>query len=407
MKADARELLAGILPDGDAFLAASERPFRRALRRHPRRGELRGWRALAPVPWSPWGSFHAAEQDPGAMLDWHTGAAYAQDAASQLPAVVLAPRPGEVIVDCCAAPGSKASQLGLLLEDEGLLVCCDRSAPRRAQLVEVLERQGITTAVVTPVAPELLAARHPGAADAVLVDAPCSGATACSLRQAQALARRQVQLLRQCCALVRPGGRLVYSTCTALPVQDEEVVAQALERLPEWTIERLAISGTDPDLHGLGAVRLWPQRQGTEPFFVCRLRRRGNEPARGFPGQLPSTRASLAPWLPATSVCAWRSGAHLLMASPAAASCALPSQARGCRVAREDRLTPWGAQALIERGAAALAITHDQALAAFAGRALGLAPGTLLRTDAGGPVGVVGRDGRLDLPSRQVRDGLS
>ena len=127
------------------------------------------------VPWSPDGRYHAADIDPASRLDYHTGAIYPQDAASQLPVEVLQPQPGEVVIDCCAAPGSKSTQIGLRLGDDGLLICCDASAPRRKVLAENLARQGLVNALVTPMRLDQLATKYPACADAVLVDAPCSG----------------------------------------------------------------------------------------------------------------------------------------------------------------------------------------------------------------------------------------
>ena len=164
-------LLASRLPDGAAFLAGLAGPFRRAIRIHPRRGGATGWGGLAPVPWHAAGRFTAADADPGGFLDHHTGAIYAQDAASQLPVVLLDPRPGETVIDVCAAPGSKSTQIGLALGDLGLLICCDAAPPRRRILAGNLGRPGLAAALVTPMPVHALAERHPGCADAVLVDA--------------------------------------------------------------------------------------------------------------------------------------------------------------------------------------------------------------------------------------------
>ncbi len=399
--------LASRLADGEGFLQCLPGPFRRAVRQHPRRGQLVGWRKLEPVPWSPLGRFHHEQQDPGDQLDYHTGTAYPQDAASQLPVELLAPQPGEVVIDCCAAPGSKSTQIALRLGDEGLLVCCDRSPPRRRILVENLARQGIACAVVTPVPMEQLAERHPDAADAVLVDAPCSGHEPRSVRQSAAMGRRQGTLLDHAARLVRPGGRMVYSTCTPWQEEDEEVVAGFLTRHDGWQVVRVGLPGVDADLQDLGAVRLWPQRQGTEPFFACLLVREGASSAAGFPGRLPMDDGALARWLPSSCLTSWRSGGSLLMASRAAAACALPSQARGLLLESHDRLLAWGAQALIERGAEHLVVPRSQALALWAGTSGGLPPGMLVASDTGAPLGAAGASGRLDLPSRLRRSGLA
>jgi 16S rRNA C967 or C1407 C5-methylase (RsmB/RsmF family) len=408
---DALARLAESLGDGDSFLREVAGPFRRAVRVHPRRGAFGGWRETTVVPWSPAGRFHAADQDPGRNLDYHTGTVYPQDAASQLPALLLDAQPGEVVVDSCAAPGSKSTQLGLALGDDGLLVCCDRSSPRRKALIENLSRQGVACAVVTPMAPEDLAARHPGAADAVLVDAPCSGHEPRSVRQVERMAERQHALIADCARLVRPGGRLVYSTCTPYREEDEGVIARFLSTHPGWQAEPLVLPGCDADLDGLGALRLWPQRQGTEPFFACRLRSPGADLATGFVGRSPSVSPELSRWLPDSSLTCWRRGAALLAATSQAAACSLPSEARGVLLGRGEgdrlRLEPWGAQALIERGVHCVTVSRAHALELWAGRAIGGLPeGAMVRTEAGAPLGIVRGEGRLDLPSRMCRDGL-
>ncbi len=327
MREDALDLLAAGLPDGAALLAALAEPFRRSIRLHPLRGTPSGWGELAPVPWHAAGRFTVASADPGGFLDYHTGLAYPQDAASQVPVLLLAPRPGEVVVDACAAPGSKSTQIGLALGDDGLLICCDASAPRRAVLTENLARQGVACALVTPLPVHALAERHAGCADALLVDAPCSGHEARSPRQVARMAERQLALLAAAAPLVRAGGRLVYSTCTPYREEDEGVIAAFLAAHPQWRLEPVALPGIDADLAGLGALRLWPQRQGTEPFFACRLVR--TEAAPGLhAARAPRRRAARG-----------RPGARALAARFAAAHLA-PRQRPARRHAARRRLRP-------------------------------------------------------------------
>lgn len=406
---DALDDLAASLSDGEALRAALGGPFRRAIRLHPRRGRPSGWGALEPVPWHAAGRFHDAGIDPATRLDYHTGLAWPQDAASQLPVALLAPRPGETVVDCCAAPGSKATQGALALHDEGLLICCDASAPRRRVLAETLARQGAACGLVCPLPVGALAERHPGCADAVLVDAPCSGHQPRSRRQVARMAERQAALLRAAAGLVRPGGRLVYATCTPYPGEDEAVVLAFLDRADGWRVEPVEAPGCDRDLEDLGAVRVWPQRQGTEPFFACLLRAPGEGAARPPLGDLPEPFAGEPPHRP-EGWHVWRRGGLVLAGTALAAAAALPSQARGLVLGRlrgaELVLDPWGAQALIERGAPARTVDHATACALWGGgTGDGLVRGELLRTEHGAPLGV--SDGRgLRLPSRLRREGL-
>ena len=394
------------LPDVAALRLALPGPFRRAARLHPRRGQPTGWGVLELVPWNAAGRFHAAEIDPGTRLDYHTGCMYPQDAASQVPVFLLNPRPGDVVIDCCAAPGSKSTQIGLALGDNGLLVCCDANPPRRAVLAETLARQGVACAVVTPMPVARLAERSPGCADAVLVDAPCSGHGERSLKQTTAMGRRQLELLRTAARLVRPGGRLVYSTCTPYRQENEAVVRGLLAADSRFTVEAVAANGCDDDLDGLGALRLWPHRQGTEPFFACLLRADDSGPHSRLMGRVPQHLHDLAAILPRASWHVWRHGDLLFAGSPQAASCALPSDARGIIVGRGTtlKLEAWGAQAVIERGASAQSIRHSDACRLWAGETCDIADG-LVRTEAGAPLGEMS-SGRLRLPSRMCRAGL-
>ena len=409
--------LASSLGDGESFLAAVAGPFRRAIRVHPRRGTPSGWGTMVQVPWSPSGLFTSDDADPGDFLDHHLGTIYAQDAASQLPVVLLDPQPGETVIDVCAAPGSKSTQIGLALGDEGLLVCCDASPPRRRVLSENLARQGVASAVVTPMPVHILAQRHPGCADAVLVDAPCSGHEQRSSKQVERMAQRQLELLEQASRLVRPCGRLVYSTCTPYVEEDEQVVAAFLASHPGWAAEACVAPGCDGDLRGAGGIRLWPQRQGSEAFFAARLRALDGDAVQcvSLNGIVPPAGVELSAWLPHTGLMCWRRGNAVFAGTAQAASCALPSEARGLLLGHGEgerfRLEPWSAQALIERGAAAVVVSHADAIRLWAGEELDLpiARPALARTASGGPLGeLAGASGRwrLDIPSRMRRTGL-
>lgn len=410
---DALAALATELPDGDALLDQLAGPFRRAVRQHPQRGDLSDWGACESIPWSAQGLWVAAAIDPASRLDYHTGVAWPQDAASQLPVALLDPQPGEIVIDTCAAPGSKSTQIGLALGDQGLLVCLDASPARRRVLGETLARQGVVAGLVTPMPVKRLAQQSPGCADAVLVDAPCSGHVACSAAQVGASARRQAQIMTAAARLVRPGGRLVYSTCTPYRGENEDLISAFLAHHPEFSVRPTQAPGADPDLAGLGGWRLWPQRHGTEPFFAIALQRAGEAPATGRPGAVPPPVA--VPALAAVDhagVC-YRHGDRVLVASGLAAGTALPSEARGLVIGRFDRSDqfrwePWGVQWAISQGLPHAVCSHADACRLWSGERLPASalPVGPVAVTGGAPLGEISHDAdgaRLRLPSRMVR----
>lgn len=388
---------------------------RRSIRLHPRRGRPCGWGLLETVPWNPSGRFHADAIDPGTRLDCHTGCTWPQDAASQLPVILLDPRPGETVVDACAAPGSKTTQIGLALGDDGLLIACDPAPARRAVLAGSLARQGVACALVTPMPLEALARRAPGCADAVLVDAPCSGQAERAEGSVARLVRLQGRILAAAANLVRPGGRLVYSTCTAREVEDEDVVADFLAHHAGWRVEPRSLPGCRNGLTRPGGLRVAPEDHGTEPFFAVLLHRDAAGPVSTLQGDLPGPVNLPGDLTVRSGWTLWRRGPLLLAGSPQAAACALPAEARGLILGRSAadgrfQLDTWGAQGLIERGADHATVPHALACTLWAGEPLPAAgrSGGLLATDQGAPLGVLDGDGqRLLMPSRMRRTELA
>src|SRR5690606_13150137 len=229
-----RTRVRGLLgPEAEELLDALETPRDPAVRLNPLRGELADLAALlrwpaAPVPWCPAGrSVAAASAAVAAHPLNDAGAYYQQDPAAMAPGEALAPRPGELVVDLAAAPGGKATHLAGLAGDAALVVANDVDERRARTLLGNVERLGVTGAAVTSARPEWLAAALGSAADAVLLDAPCSGEgmfrRSAAAREAwsEAGVARNAELQRRLIAaaadLVRPGGRLGYSTCPFAP----------------------------------------------------------------------------------------------------------------------------------------------------------------------------------------------
>ena len=236
-----------------------------------------------PIPWEENGYYLPAGEAPGTTV-WHeAGAFYLQDPAAMIPVRVLNPRPGERILDLCAAPGGKSTQIGAAMRGEGMLVC-NEPVPKRAQVLSRnLERMGVRNAAAVCALPDTLADRWPEGFDAVLADVPCSGEgmfrrepasrDEWSPEQAAGCAERQREILRAAERLVRPGGRLVYSTCTFNPAENEENIAWFLREYPEWRTEAFQLPGIDGET---GMFTCLPHRTKGEGQFAALLRKGGN-----------------------------------------------------------------------------------------------------------------------------------
>lgn len=198
-------------------------------------------------------------------------------------AAVLDAEPGERVLDLCAAPGGKSTQIAAALAGRGLLVSNDPEPSRAQALAGNLERMGVSNAVVTCALPGRLADRWPERFDAILVDAPCSGEGMFRRDPAsrdewnpaspEGCARRQSEILDQAARMLRPGGRLVYSTCTFNAVENEGSVLGFLARRPDFAPEDFKLPGAGPSRSGM--LRLFPHRLRGDGHFVARLRRIG------------------------------------------------------------------------------------------------------------------------------------
>lgn len=275
-----------------AFLESLERPRAVALRFNPLKGERPVLPFVRePVPWEPEGFYYDPETRPGLHVYHEAGVYYLQEASAMAPVALLDPKPGERVCDLCAAPGGKTTQIAGRMLGQGFLVCNEINPKRAKILSRNIERMGVANALVTNEHPETLASRFPGFFDRVLVDAPCSGegmfrkeeaaVTDWSQETVQMCARRQREILDSAARLVRPGGRLVYSTCTFAPEEDEETVAAFLESHPEFTPEPVEAPWFVPGENA--SYRMWPHKLLGEGHFAAVLRK-----TQGESGEVPA-----------------------------------------------------------------------------------------------------------------------
>ena len=269
-----------------AYLASLERPRAVALRFNPLKGDKPDLPFVGKeVPWEPQGYYYDPGSRPGLHVYHEAGVYYLQEASAMAPVALLSPQPGENILDLCAAPGGKSTQIAGRMEGTGFLLCNEYSPKRAKILSRNIERMGISNALVTNETPENLASRFPGFFDRVLVDAPCSGEGMFQKEEAavadwsqdtvEMCARRQAQILDCAAQLVRPGGRLVYSTCTFAPEEDEDTVAAFLERHPEFAAE--AVDGPWFTPGENGSFRMWPHKLLGEGHFAAVLKKTSGE----------------------------------------------------------------------------------------------------------------------------------
>ena len=271
------------------YLESLERPRAVALRFNPLKGEQPELPFVQdPVPWEPMGYYYDPESRPGLHPYHEAGVYYLQEASAMAPVALLDPQPGERICDLCAAPGGKSTQIAGRLKGEGFLLCNEYSPKRAKILSRNIERLGISNALVTNETPQNLAKHLKGYFHRVLIDAPCSGegmfrkeeaaVTDWSQETVEMCARRQAEILDAGSQLVCPGGRLVYSTCTFAPEENEQAIAAFLERNPDFYPESLDAPWFIPV--GNGSFRLWPHKLLGEGHFAAVLRRKGeDEPA--------------------------------------------------------------------------------------------------------------------------------
>ncbi|MCS4502648.1 RsmB/NOP family class I SAM-dependent RNA methyltransferase [Arhodomonas aquaeolei] len=295
-----------IVPDWDAFLESLTRPLAPTVWPHPARISRDGLRRLlaeagvgsTPVPWHP--SALRLPEGVGAGGHWgyFAGLYQSQEAVATVPVMLLDPVPGERVLDMCAAPGNKTAQIALAMGNRGTVHANEVQRGRLSPLQGTIRRLGLINVSITLRPGEDLALSN-GPFDRVLVDAPCSGEgiwrkvvgeramkhfQVADAAMRERLAARQRRLLARAVRLARVGGRIVYSTCTVAPEENEAVVDAVLRafpgqlavrpaRLPGFEcspgVTEWAGAGFDPSL--AGAARVWPHQNDTGGFFAAVL----------------------------------------------------------------------------------------------------------------------------------------
>ncbi len=244
---------------------------------------------LEQVPWCKEG-FFIKRKAVGNTMEHFLGYIYLQGAASMIPPVVLQPKPGDIVLDMCASPGSKTSQMAAMMKNQGIIVANDNKIPRLKPLTMNLQRMGVLNTVLTRMEGRWFTNTY----DKILVDAPCSGIG--TIRKSpktiemwnpntvKKMAGVQRQLISTAFKALAEGGSMVYSTCTLEPWENEAVVNHLLETEENVKIETISLDikkgkgvqefqGESYDSDVKKCLRVWPQDNDTEGFFVAKIKK--------------------------------------------------------------------------------------------------------------------------------------
>ncbi|CAN7645195.1 RsmB/NOP family class I SAM-dependent RNA methyltransferase [Paenibacillus sp. LjRoot153] len=288
----------------EQFLASYEEPRVYGLRVNTGKVERSEFLEKSPfhltaIPWVPEGFYYEEGERPGKHPYYHAGLYYIQEPSAMAPVELLGVKPGERVLDLCAAPGGKSTQIAAKLQGEGVLVVNDIHSDRVKALVKNLELLGVRNAVVLNEKPERMLTAFQGYFDKILIDAPCSGEGMFRKEEemmgqwerhsVQEFAAMQRELLAQAAVMLAPGGRIVYSTCTFSPEENEAQIAEFLDKHPAFDV--VPIEGFSPgrpdwlrepwceaEVYSskakdavAGTARLWPHKLRGEGHFLAVL----------------------------------------------------------------------------------------------------------------------------------------
>ena len=282
------------LTDIGLFTEVSLKPLPKTIRVNTLKTTVKEMQSrikLEPIPWCKEGFTVRDGFGLGNLPEHFLGYFYIQGAASMIPPVVLGPQPGELVLDMCASPGSKTSQMAAMMENQGLIVANDNAISRLKPLTINLQRCGVANTVVSLMHGHRFRNLQ---FDRILVDAPCSGIG--TIRKsyktiamwnpnfARKLAALQKNLVSTAIGCLKPGGTLVYSTCTLEPEEDEAVVSDILERHEDMKLEKISLDikagkpveefeGKKYSPEVKKCLRIWPQDNDTEGFFVSKFKK--------------------------------------------------------------------------------------------------------------------------------------
>jgi tRNA (cytosine49-C5)-methyltransferase len=233
-------------------------------------------------------------RDVGNLIEHTLGYIFVQEAASMIPPVVLNPKPNEVVLDICASPGSKTTQIAQYMENTGILLANDFKFERNKALALNLQRMGVSNALMTLKDATRINYEKINEFDRILVDAPCSGTgtirkslktiTIWNPNMITKLASTQKIILEKAFSMLKKGGTIVYSTCSVEPEENEGVINFLVEKYKNAKVEKIDLdiirgkpimefNGIKYNKQVSESLRIWPQDNDTEGFFVCKIKK--------------------------------------------------------------------------------------------------------------------------------------
>lgn len=294
----------------EAFNEGYSKPHHSGLRVNTLKITPEEFEAICPfsikrIPWILNGYYYDSDQQPSKHPFYYAGLYYIQEPSAMTPASLLPVNKGDRVLDICAAPGGKSTELGAKLKGEGLLVSNDISNSRAKALLKNIELLGISNALVLSETPNKLAEVFPEYFDKILVDAPCSGEG--MFRKSPSIMKNweqygveyynklQKEIITFAARMLKPGGMMLYSTCTFSPEEDEGTISYLLEQFPEFHVINAIPEEAVQREHGLSyegfafgrpewgngkdelknCIRLWPHKLEGEGHFIALLRKDG------------------------------------------------------------------------------------------------------------------------------------
>lgn len=282
----------------EEFLASYDRPRNFGLRVNVDKISPKEFEKIAPfhltkIPWTENGYYYEEQDMPARHPFYYAGMYYLQEPSAMTPASRLVSNPGDRVLDLCAAPGGKATELGAHLHGKGVLVANDISASRAKALLKNIEVFGIRNSFVVNEVPAKLAENFPEFFDKILVDAPCSGegmfrkdpavAKVWDSNKPLECAKQQKEIITRAAQMLAPGGDMLYSTCTFSPEENEQVVQFLLDSRDDMEIREIQpyegfapgrpeVANGTPDLKK--CVRIWPHKMAGEGHFLALLHKK-------------------------------------------------------------------------------------------------------------------------------------